>query len=327
MEFYRRHKDDIECTLCQHYCHLKEDKVGICGVNKNVGEKIECLVYGYLSALNIDPIEKKPLYHFLPSTQILSLGTIGCNFHCHFCQNWSISQERNIDKSSYFSPQKIVSLAKEYNTPSIAFTYNEPTIFYPYARDIAIEAKSESIKSVYVSNGYESDEVIEDMEGIIDAINIDLKSFNEQYYQKKLGADLHKVLDNIKYFAQKDIWMELTTLIVPGKNDSTKELEQMAAFIADNLGVDTPWHLSAFHPNYKAMDIPKTSIDSLQKAHSIAKEHGIRYVYLGNVNTDSSTYCPTCNTLLIERDAMRRTKSYMNKDRCPVCSSKIAGVF
>jgi pyruvate formate lyase activating enzyme len=204
MTYFKASKSDkLICTLCQHYCHIKAGKTGICGVNKNVGDHIECLVYGHPSALNVDPIEKKPLYHFLPGSKILSLGTVGCNFHCDFCQNWGISQEHNIDTSNYFSPQRLVELALEHGVPSIAYTYNEPTIFYPYARDIALEGKKHGLKNVYVSNGFESDKVIDDMDGIIDGINIDLKAYNAHYYKKNLGGNLQKVLDNIEHFASK----------------------------------------------------------------------------------------------------------------------------
>jgi len=327
MKFYKELDERLQCTLCQHYCKLKVSQVGICGVNKNIGDKVECLVYGYPCALNIDPIEKKPLYHFLPGSKILSLGTVGCNFHCNFCQNWGISQEKKIDKSTFYSVEKIVELAREHQTPSIAFTYNEPTIFYPYARDIAIEAKKYGIKSVYVSNGYESAEVIEDMEGVIDAINIDLKSFSTTYYKKALGGDLDKVLENIKHFAQKNIWIELTTLLVPSKNDSEEEVTKMAEFIVQNLGVNVPWHLSAFHPDYKELSLPRTSVATLQMAYKIAKEHGINYVYLGNVNVEASTFCPHCGEVVIQRSALGETRSFMNGSLCPKCSTKIEGVF
>ena len=185
MNFYKPYKETkLICTLCQHYCKIKEGKTGICGVNQNVGDKIECLVYGYPSAINVDPIEKKPLYHFLPGTKSFSLGTVGCNFHCSFCQNWSISQTHDIDKSRYFSPEQIVQLAIDNGCESIAYTYNEPTIFYPYARDIAVLAQKSGLKNVFVSNGFESSELIDDMKGIIDAVNIDLKSFDPKYYKR-----------------------------------------------------------------------------------------------------------------------------------------------
>ncbi len=325
MEFYRAYKEGkLICTLCQHYCKIKEGSTGICGVNKNVGDKIDCLVYGYPSALYIDAIEKKPLYHFLPATKILSLGTVGCNFHCSFCQNWSLSQEHQIDKSRYISPKNMVQLALESDCPSIAYTYNEPTIFYPYARDIAIEAHKKGLKNVYVSNGYESDEVIDDMEGIIDAINIDLKSYNAVYY-KSLGGSLEKVLKNIRHFAKKDIWMEITTLIVPTKNDSGEELHKIASFIAE-LSLDIPWHISAFHPDYKEIELPRTSLQSLKKAYAIGKSYGLKYVYMGNVKANADTLCPSCGKLLIQRDGFRNSFLFLKGNFCE-CGEKIEGVF
>ncbi len=328
MEYYKEYKEGkLICTLCQHYCKIKEGNTGICGVNKNIGEKIECLVYGYPLAINIDRIEKKPLFHFMPGAKIFSLGTVGCNFRCSFCQNWGISQEHEVDKSHYYAPKEIVGLALQHQCPAIAYTYNEPTIFYPYAYDIAMEAKAHGLKNVYVSNGYESTEMIEDMEGIIDAVNIDLKSFDPRYYKKELGGDLNKVLKNLKHFAEKKIWMEITTLIVPTKNDSDEELHKIAGFIAEELGKDVPWHISAFHPDYKELELPRTSEQTLKHAYSIGKEHGLNYVYMGNLIHETPTRCPSCDSILIERDYYRSTLSHLDRGSCPQCGEKIAGVY
>lgn len=328
MKFYKPYKENrVECLLCQHHCKIKEGQTGICGVNKNVGDKIECLVYGYPSALNIDPIEKKPLYHFLPGSKAFSFGTVGCNFHCPFCQNWSISQTHNIDKSRYFSPELIVQLAIEHDCQSIAYTYNEPTIFYPYARDIAIEAQKYGLKNVFVSNGFESSEVIEDMKGIMDAVNADLKSFDPKYYKKELGGNLEKILENLKHFVANGIWLEVTTLIVPTQNDSDEELDKIAGFIAKELGVDVPWHITAFHPDYKERDLPPTSIETLKRAYNIGKRHGLNYIYIGNVNHETPTRCPSCDAVLIERDYFRNTTTHLNGAKCPHCDTVIPGVF
>lgn len=327
-KFYKKYKEDrLICTLCQHYCKIKEGKVGICGVNKNIGDSIECLVYGYPSAMNIDPIEKKPLYHFLPSSKSFSIGTVGCNFHCPFCQNWSISQTHNIDKSNYYSPQLIVKLAKENECESISYTYNEPTIFYPYARDIALEAQKFGIKNVFVSNGFESSEVINDMRGIIDAANIDLKSFDHKYYQKELGGNLDKILENLKLFVENGIWIEITTLIIPTKNDSDEELTKIAHFIADELGKDVPWHISAFHPDYKQQNLPATSLQILQRAYKIGKNAGLKYIYMGNIGHENPTICPKCGEILIQRDHFFVQKNYLIDGCCPSCHNKIAGIF
>ena len=316
--FYKPYKKEgtLICTLCQHYCKIKEGKTGICGVNKNVGDKIECLVYGYPSALHVDPIEKKPLYHFLPYSKAFSLGTVGCNFHCSFCQNWTISQTHNIDKSRYFSPEDIVALALEHDCESIAYTYNEPTIFYPYARDIALEAKKKGLKNVFVSNGFESLEVIDDMVGIIDAANIDLKSFDAAYYQKKLGGNLEKILENLKHFVKNGIWIEVTTLIVPTQNDSDEELTKIATFIAHELGVEVPWHISAFHPDYKENNLPPTSVATLQRAYEIGKAAGLQYVYRGNIADRIETICPSCGGV-VDRE----------RGICPHCGRKIEGIY
>ncbi len=316
-QFYKPYKEGtMICTLCQHYCKIKEGKTGICGVNENVGDKIACLVYGYPSAMHVDPIEKKPLYHFLPGSKSFSLGTVGCNFHCSFCQNWTISQTHNINKSRYFSPQDIVALALENDCKSIAYTYNEPTIFYPYARDIALEAKKVGLKNVFVSNGFESSEVIDDMVGIIDAANIDLKSFDAKYYQKNLGGNLDKILENLKHFVKNGIWIEVTTLIVPTQNDSDEELEKIADFIAKELGVHVPWHISAFHPDYKENDLPATSIETLERAYNIGIEKGLKYVYMGNIGTRIQTRCPECGA------SVDRTRG-----ECPQCKRKIEGIY
>lgn len=326
MDYFRQEGDKLVCLLCQHYCHLKPNQVGICGVNKNSGKTIDCLVYGHISALNIDPIEKKPLYHFLSNSKSLSLGTVGCNFKCSFCQNWGISQEKKIDTSNYFSAQQLVQLALKHNCASISYTYNEPTIFYPFAKDIALEAKQYHIKSVYVSNGFESKEVIEDMQGVIDAINVDLKCFNPKYY-KKLGGDLNKVLDNLKVFAQSNIWLEITTLIVPTKNDSEDELEAIASFIKNKLGAHVPWHISAFHPDYKEQNLPSTSHSIMKKAYEIGKKAGLQYVYLGNIGAQNNTCCPKCGEIIIHRQHYGIVENKIDKNQCVFCQEIIPGVF
>lgn len=328
MKYFKESKDGKKiCLLCSYYCDLKAGQIGICGVNKNVGDKIECLVYGYIAAFNIDPIEKKPLYHFLPTSKSLSLGTVGCNFHCNYCQNHGISQEKKIDKSNYISPKRVVEIAVERKCASISYTYNEPTIFYPYAKDIAIEAKKRGIKSVFVSNGFESKEVIDDMVGVIDAINVDLKSFNEKYYKTKLGGNLQQVLDNLIHLQKNGIWCEITTLLVPSKNDSTEELTKIVKWIKKNLGVNVPWHISAFHPDYKELKLPRTSVESLRNAEKIAKEHGLNYVYIGNAGLENSTFCPKCNEKLILREHFN-VKSYeLDNGFCKRCSYRLDGIM
>lgn len=284
MEFYTKTSDSkMQCLLCGHYCNISKDQVGICKVNKNTGDKIECLVYGYPNAINIDPIEKKPLYHFLPGTKTFSIGTVGCNFHCSFCQNWQLSQSDAIDKSRYYSPGDIITFALHYDCESISYTYNEPTIFYPYVEDVAKLAHLNGLQNIMVTNGFESREVREAMVGVIDAVNVDLKSFDEKYYKKNLGGKLETILDNLKFFVDNKIHVEITTLIVPTQNDSSEELEQIASFIAQELGVDIPWHISAFHPDYKEMELPRTPVETLKMAREIGYAKGIKNIHIGNV--------------------------------------------
>ncbi|MEA2017854.1 MAG: AmmeMemoRadiSam system radical SAM enzyme [Campylobacterota bacterium] len=286
MKFYKKSaKDKVRCLLCGHYCNITKDGVGICKVNKNVGDKIECLVYGYPNAMNIDPIEKKPLYHFLSNTKTFSIGTVGCNFKCSFCQNWQLSQSHNIDKSQYYSPQDIVDLALYYKCESISYTYNEPTIFFPYIKDIAILVHKAGLKNIMVTNGFESKEVSGAMIGLIDAVNVDLKSFKSEYYKKSLSGKLDVVLENIKFYVKNGIHTEITTLIVPTHNDSKEEIIKMAQYIVNELGTQVVWHLSAFHPDYKELELPRTSLDTLEMARSVGYEYGIENIYLGNVGT------------------------------------------
>ncbi len=325
--FYRVEGNHIVCQLCRHYCKLKEGQVGVCGVNKNSNAKLENLVYGKVSAINIDPIEKKPLYHFLPGSKALSIGTIGCNFKCPFCQNWQISQTKDSSNSYNLTPEQIVNLAIENECESIAYTYNEPTIFYPFAKDVALLAKKSGIKNIFVSNGFETPEIIEDMRGVIDAFNIDLKSFKQDYYKKILKGTLEGVLDTLERIKKGGFWLEVTTLIVPGDNDSSKELTQIATFIAKNLGVNTPWHISAFHPDYKVQDKEATSLEMLNRAYKIGKEAGLEYIYIGNVLSDGITYCPKCGAELIKRVGYKVVENRLIDGKCYRCGEDISGVW
>ncbi len=325
--FYRKEDDKIVCQLCQHYCKLKENQVGICGVNKNEDGKLVNLAYGRVSAINIDPIEKKPLYHFLPGSKSLSIGTVGCNFKCPFCQNWQISQSSDIDASYNITPKELVDIALQKGCKSISYTYNEPTIFYPFAKDVALLAKEQGLKNVFVSNGFETPEVIDDMVGIIDAFNIDIKSFQNDYYKKHLKGSLDGVLDTLKRLKERDFWVECTTLIVPGDNDSDAELSQIANFIAKELDRDTPWHISAFHPDYKEQNKEATPVETLLRAKKRAQEAGLNYIYMGNVAIDSTTYCPHCKEALIERVGMGVQKNILSNGKCPHCGETIAGIW
>ncbi|MEW6552563.1 MAG: AmmeMemoRadiSam system radical SAM enzyme [Campylobacterota bacterium] len=324
----KENSNKLVCLLCSHYCSLSKGQSGICGVNKNIGDEIVCETYGYVSALNIDPIEKKPLFHFLPQSKSLSFGTVGCNFKCPFCQNWGISQSKNINKDRFISPKEMAMIASQNGCASISYTYNEPTIFYPYAKDCAIEAKKLGLKNVFVTNGFESKEVIDDMVGIIDAANIDLKSFDKEYYKKILFGDLDIILENLERFVKNGIWVEVTTLIIPTKNDSDKELTQIASFIADELGVDVPWHISAFHPDYKELQLQRTPKETLQRAYNIGKQAGLKYIYMGNIADASDTVCPQCGEVLLERVGFgTRINKIGTTGICPKCATQISGVW
>jgi len=327
MNYFEKTNKGISCKLCRHYCNLAEGQTGICGVNKNKNETLKNLVYGKAAALNIDPIEKKPLFHFLPGSTALSIGTVGCNLKCPFCQNWEISQTSNTELSQEVTPVNLVKLAMKKHCQTIAYTYNEPTVFYPFARDVALLAKQHSIKNIFVSNGMESPEIIEDMVGIIDAFNIDLKNFNHDYYKKVLKGDLDGVLDTLKRIRNSNFWLEVTTLVIPNENDSEKELSAIAGFIAGELGKETPWHISAFYPQYKMAYKNRTPKEALQKAYDIGKQSGLKYIYKGNVAEKTITYCPNCHQELIERSGFLITKNILNNDRCSYCNTKINGLW
>ncbi len=320
-------KERITCLLCQHYCQIKEGQVGICGVNKNENHKLKTLVYGYPSTINLDPVEKKPMYHFLPGTQALSLGTVGCNFQCPFCQNWQISQKHIINKDLKILPSEVVDLAIDNRAQSIAYTYNEPTIFYPYAKDIGIIAHNRGLKNIFVTNGFESTQVVKDMAFWLDGANVDIKSWNNSYYKNFLKGGLKAVKDTLIGLIQEGIWIEITTLLIEGDNDSDEELKQMASFIAQELGVHVPWHLSAFHPDYKMLNHDSTKIETLQRAKKIAKEAGLLFVYLGNIVANNNTYCPNCDTLLIDRKDYRVIQNNLVSECCPKCHTVIKGVW
>lgn len=304
---YKKLKDKkVHCHLCSHRCLIDNGKRGICSVRENKGGTLYSLVYGLAIAANVDPIEKKPFFHFLPGSMSFSVATAGCNFRCVYCQNWDISQmtkgkEGKITGEN-LPPEKIVEEALKTGCQSIAYTYTEPTIFFEYATDTAILAKEKGLANIFVTNGYQTPETIKEMKGLIDAANIDLKSFSEEFYQKICGAKLAPVLKAIRLMHEAGIWIEVTTLVVPGQNDSDKELTQIAEFLA-SVGSDIPWHLSRFHPDYQMQDGKPTPMETLKKAFQIGKKAGLNYVYLGNVTTENkeNTYCPKCQNLAIRR--------------------------
>ncbi|MDD5717994.1 MAG: AmmeMemoRadiSam system radical SAM enzyme [Sulfuricurvum sp.] len=327
MDYFIPKEDRIVCQLCRHYCTLSEGQIGMCHVEQNVGGKLECLVYAHPSAVHIDPIEKKPLFHFLPQSSSFSIGTVGCNLRCPFCQNWQISQNSVIDTSITLMPHEAAQIAKERGCASISYTYNEPTVWYPYAKEIGIAGKKLGLRNVFVSSGFESPEVSEDLASWLDATNIDLKSFNAEYYKKTLKATLEGVQETLKTMVRLGIWVEVTTLIVPGHNDSEDELRAIAEFIATELGLHVPWHISAFHPDYKMTDTSATSIETMHRAYRFGKEAGLYYVYLGNVPLPSETRCPECDTQLIVRHGYRTVLFTIHDGHCPKCNRTIEGVW
>ena len=328
---YEKLKDNkVRCEACYHHCLIPDKKTGICGVRQNIDGNLYLLVYGKAISVNVDPIEKKPLFHFLPGKKAFSLGTMGCNFACDFCQNWEISQiPRNLDlihTGEEWEPKKIVKYCKDNKIPIIAYTYNEPSIWAEYALDTMKLAKREGIKNIWVSNGFMSEKSLNLIVPYLDAINIDLKSFSNNFYQKICKGQLNPVKENIKKIWKMGIWEEVTTLIIPGVNDSEKELKQIAKFLVQ-ISKDIPWHISAFYPCYKMLDRPPTPAETLISAYEIGKKVGLKYVYTGNIpNFDyESTFCPKCDTLVIERWGMEVLENNLKNGKCPKCKTKIEG--
>jgi pyruvate formate lyase activating enzyme len=321
----------VRCFLCNWRCEIADGKLGRCHVRKNSGGVLYSLSYDKLCAANADPIEKKPLFHFQPGSTSFSIATPGCNFQCVFCQNWQISQmpyTQNDLEGSEYSPERIVEAAIQSGCKSIAYTYTEPTIFMELCSETAQLAKQNGLSNVFVSNGFMTTEAIDFAKSWLDGINIDLKAFSEIYYRDLCKAKLKPVLETISYIAQKtDIWMEITTLIVPGKNDSEDELRSIAEFIAKEASVDTPWHVSRFYPQYKMADTAPTDGAILERAIDIGKEAGLRYIYVGNLPgaRAESTYCYSCGALLIERTGYQVQRNLIDDYHCPQCDAEIAG--
>ena len=321
--------DRVQCNLCAHRCLIKEGGVGVCRVRENREGELFTRVYGQTAARHLDPIEKKPLFHFYPGTQAYSIAAPGCNFRCSWCQNASISQlapGQGLPGREYLSPKEVLAAARGSGARSIAYTYTEPTIFFEYCYDIARLAKPAGLKNVFVSNGYMTGEMLDLMHPFLDAVNVDLKGFREKLYRRYAGASLAPVLDNLRRMKELEIWVEVTTLIIPGLNDSQGELEDAAHFIASELGPGTPWHISRFAPAYRMQDRPATPVSKLLQAQKIGRETGLRYVYLGNVPGQSNTHCHHCGQLLISRHGYRiDTSQIVEENRCPSCGTPAAG--
>lgn len=320
----------VRCNLCHWRCTIVPDQFGRCHVRKNIDGTLYSLNYDKVCAANVDPIEKKPLFHFQPGSQSFSVAAPGCNFRCVFCQNWQISQaplERIIDGAA-FSPPKIVDAAVRAGCRNIAYTYTEPTVFMELCAETAVLAKEQGLANVFVSNGYMTPEAIDFARPWLDGINVDLKAFTEDFYRDLCKAHLAGVLETLEYLARKtDIWLEITTLVVPGQNDSPDELTRIAEFIAQKLSPDVPWHISRFFPQYQMSEATATHETELSKAYDIGKAAGLRYVYVGNLpgNRAESTWCSGCGALLIERLGYRIRSNRIADHRCPHCGSQIAG--
>lgn len=326
--------DVVQCQVCEHFCAVKPGAAGKCGVRRNVDGTLTLVVYGEPVAVHVDPIEKKPLFHFVPRGDVLSIGTYGCNFRCPFCQNWQMSQVRDFDDEldtlgQHATPEALVNACLKNHIPMIAYTYNEPTVFFEYTCDTAKLAHEHGIKNVYVSNGYMSQGALDMIAPYLDGINVDLKAFSETFYREQCQARLEPVKRNIAHIAREtDIWIEVTTLLIPGLNDAEDELRAMAEWLAE-VDPDMPWHVTAFHPDYEMLDRPRTSQLALARAYEIGSEAGLHYVYVGNVmDADrESTHCPQCGHKLIQRHWYRVRELWPERGVCPQCSHTIAGVW
>lgn len=320
----------VRCHLCAHRCLIYDDHMGICQVRENRGGVLYTLVYGRVISQHVDPVEKKPLFHFHPGSTAYSIATPGCNFRCRWCQNWEISQmprEQHLIAGREIPPAEIVADAQRVGSRSIAYTYTEPTIFFEYSYDTARLAHEQGLANIYVTNGYMTPEMLEVFHPYLDAANVDLKAFRDETYRRYVGARLQPVLDSMKTMKRLGIWLEVTTLVIPAVNDDAEELKDVAAFIAQELGVDTPWHISRFFPAYKVTDVPPTPMATLQRAREIGVEAGLRYVYVGNVPGEENTYCHHCGRLLIRRAGYWISENQLQPDgRCPDCGTLVAGV-
>ena len=320
----------ILCTLCPRFCRMAEGQPGFCYIRKNLGGKLYSLGYGTSTGFAIDPIEKKPLNHFLPGSQILSFGTAGCNLGCRFCQNWSISKAKLDDAQSLsVSPEQVVELAIKRKVPSIAFTYNDPVIWGEFVIDISRFARERGIKSVMVTAGYITPEARPEVYRYIDAANVDLKAFTEIFYRKLTFSHLEPVLDTLRWLKREtDIWFEITNLMIPGENDGVDETKRLCDWIVENLGDSVPLHFTAFHPDFKLMDRPGTPATTLKHARQIAQSAGIKFCYVGNVhdNVGQTTFCPACHRALIRRSWHEVLDYQLNGSQCP-CGAEIPGFF
>lgn len=329
--FYKKLKElKVECQLCPKACSVADLERGYCGCRENRGGKYYTLVYSRACALHVDPIEKKPLFHYLPGTKAFSLATAGCNMECKFCQNWNISQFRPEQVKAYYAPPKrIAEISKEYDCPTIAYTYSEPVIFYEYMYDIAALAKKEGIGSVIISNGYIKPEPLKQLCEQLTGVKIDLKAFTEKFYKEYCSGELKPVLDTLLLLKKIGIWFELVVLIIPTLNDSPAEIDKMTKWIKSELGADIPVHFSRYYPTYKITNIPPTPVKTLERAREIGLKNGLHFVYVGNVpgHPGENTYCPKCGKKVIERTGYKILKINIKNGSCTFCNQPIPGVW
>jgi len=331
--FFRQGKDKLViCELCNHQCHIKEGRRGLCGVRENRDGTLYSLVYGKLVSEHIDPIEKKPLFHLLPGSSSYSISTVGCNFQCEHCQNYQISQYPHIQGAEILgqarTPEEVVHAVERSGCESISYTYVEPTIFYEFAYDCAVLAHKRGIKNIFVSNGYMSTPVTRKLAPVLDGINIDIKAFTDKFYRQVCKARLAPVLENVRLMHELGVWVEVTTLVIPGWNDSSEELRDIAKFIKE-VDPAIPWHVSAFFPTFKMLDRPPTPASSIRQARDIGLQEGLRFVYVGNVSGQGgeSTYCPSCGEEIINRRGYLVGEMNLANGRCKTCNERIEGVW
>jgi len=322
-------KNQVQCNLCAHRCIISDQNRGICRVRENLDGELFTHVYGNLISRNIDPIEKKPLYHFLPGTKSYSIATPGCNFHCEWCQNWQISQMprlMQLPQSKKVKPDVIVDDALRSGCQSIAYTYTEPTIFFEYSYDVAQLAKEAGLKNVYVTNGFMTQEMLELFHPYLDAANVDIKAFRDETYRKFTGGRLAPVLDSCRMMKSLGIWVEITTLIIPGVNDDSEELKEIAIFICESLGAETPWHISRFYPQFKMMNQAPTEESILRDTKAMGNSLGLKYIYIGNVFGSNDTYCNGCGEMLISRSGYStKIVGLDDQGKCLNCGTKLDG--
>ncbi|MCB9729158.1 MAG: AmmeMemoRadiSam system radical SAM enzyme [Deltaproteobacteria bacterium] len=321
----------IQCDLCPRHCRLNDGQRAFCFVRAREGDSLVLTTWGRSTGFCVDPIEKKPLNHFLPGTSVLSFGTAGCNLGCRFCQNWDISKARDVERlSDEARPEAIARAALDAGCRSVAFTYNDPVLWAEFAIDTARACHAVGLKTVAVTAGYITEQARPDFFGAMDAANIDLKAFSETFYRQLCYAELGPVLDTLRWVAREtSVWLEVTTLLIPGQNDSDDEIQRLSAFCANELGPHVPLHFTGFHPDFRMRDTPRTPLETLQRARHLARAEGVQFVYTGNVHDPEgdATRCPSCDTLLIARDWHRITGWHLRDGCCPDCGARIPGVF